>query len=274
MNYRFVEFVLIAIAVFCVSPLQGEDDPPAEPASQAVDVGESSGSAPQPLAEIESESELEKAGDSHSSPSEVAEKETGEGHTADEHEADGHGDEGHGDPHDLSHVNATDAMNSPQEFKSDLAIWTFVVFLCLLAVLGKFAWGPIMAGLEKREQSIAAMVEEAKQSQEKAAEQLKQYEAKIAAAGEESREIVAQARKDAEAAGERIVAAAEVAAEKQRERAVADITNAKNAALEEIKTEGVGLAVQLAGRIVRRELNAKDHSQLIDEALKQLPSRN
>ena len=43
---------------------------------------------------------------------------------------------------------------------------------------------------------------------------------------------------------------------------------------DEIQTEGVGLAVHLAGQIVRRELKSQDHSQLIDEALKQLPSRN
>lgn len=224
-------------------------------------------------AEHGSDAEAKGGGDAH------GDHQAGDDHSAAEHGGAKHGSEDHGDgehhdPHDLSHVNAGAKLHDADEFKSELAIWTFVVFLCLLAILGKFAWGPIMEGLEKREQSIAAMIEEAKQSQEKAAEQLKQYEAKIAAAGEESREIVAQARKDAEAAGERIVAAAEAAAEKQRERAVADIANAKNAALNEIKTEGVNLAVQLAGRIVRRELNSQDHSQLIDEALKQLPSRN
>ena len=181
-----------------------------------------------------------------------------------EHDADGESHTGgHHDATDLGHQNTSGNVEDVMNFKTDLAVWTFVVFLCLLAILGKFAWGPIMEGLEKREQSIASMIDEAKQSQEKAAEQLKQYEEKIAAAGEESREIVAQARKDAEAA-----------AEKQRERAVADIANATNVALQEITDKSVDIAVQLAGRIARRELTAQDHSQLIDEALKQLPSRN
>jgi F-type H+-transporting ATPase subunit b len=183
-------------------------------------------------------------------------------------------DGGHGDPHDLSHANATAAMNSPQEFRSDLAIWTFVVFLCLLLILGKFAWGPIMEGLEKREQSIAAMIDEAKRGQEKAAEQLKQYEAKLAAAGEEARELVAQARKDAESAKDRILAEAQQAADRQRQRAIEEIQVAKNVALQEITKTSVDLAVNLAGRIVRRQLNAADHKQLIGEAMDQLPSRN
>ena len=165
-------------------------------------------------------------------------------------------------------------MNSPQEFRSDLAIWTLIVFLCLLAILGKFAWGPIMEGLEKREQSIAAMIEEAKQGQAKAAEQLKHYEAMLAAAGEEARELVTQARKDAESAKDRILAEAQQAAEHQRQRAVEDIQVAKNVALQEITETSVDLAVNLAGRIVRQQLNAEDHSQLIREAMNHLPHRN
>ena len=59
-----------------------------------------------------------------------------------------------------------------------------------------------MEGLEARERGIAANIEEAKRSAEMAAAQLRQYEAKLAAATEESREILNQARKDAEAARE------------------------------------------------------------------------
>ena len=62
--------------------------------------------------------------------------------------------------------------------------------LCSL-ILGKFAWGPDHRRVSiKREQSIAAMIDEAKRGQEQAAEQLKHYEAKLAAAGEEARDLV------------------------------------------------------------------------------------
>ncbi|MDA1052284.1 MAG: F0F1 ATP synthase subunit B [Planctomycetota bacterium] len=184
-----------------------------------------------------------------------------------------HGDAHHA-PHDLSHQNATSSLNDSLEVRSDLAIWTFVVFIFLLAVLGKFAWGPVMLGLEKREQSIAAMIDEAKRGQEQAAEQLKQYEAQLAAASEEARELVTQARKDAETAKDRILAEAQQAADRQRQRAVEDIQVAKNVALQEITKTSVDLAVNLAGRIVRQQLKAEDHSQLIREAMDQLPSRN
>ena len=178
------------------------------------------------------------------------------------------------DPYDLTHQNAGPMLEDPSEFRSDLAIWTFVVFLGLLAILGKFAWRPVMDGLEKRERSIAHMIDEAKQSADKAAEQLRHYEARLAAAGAEARDLMAKAQREAEAAKDRIVAEARQAAERERERAVADIENAKNTALQEITQKSVDLAVLMAGRIVRRELSPEDHSRLIREALDELPSRN
>lgn len=201
-------------------------------------------------------------------------EEAGSHQESDVHAANTGGHDAHHDSTDLSHMNAGPQLNDPSQFRSDLAIWTFVVFFCLLLILGKFAWGPVMDGLDQREQSIATMIEEAKQGQEKAAEQLKQYEAKLAAAGEEARELVARARKDAETAKDRILAEAQQAADRQRQRAIEDIQVAKNVALQEITEKSVDLAVNLAGRIVRQQLKAEDHSQLIREAMDQLPSRN
>ena len=189
----------------------------------------------------------------------------------------GEGDDGHGDDHDpfdLGHQNATADLEDVMSFKTDLAIWSFVIFFCLLALLGKFAWGPITAGLDQREASIAAMIDEANQRNEAAAAQLKEYEAQLAAAGEEARGIVIQARQDAEAACERVRDEAQQDAERQRQRAVEDIANAKNSALQEMTERSVDLATSMAGRMLQRQLNSEDQSELIREALEQLPSRN
>ena len=181
---------------------------------------------------------------------------------------------GHEDPYDLSHLNSTSKLEDPSEFKSDLAIWTVVVFLCLLGLLLKFAWRPVLEGLQKREQSIAAMIDDAKQSADRAAEQLRQYEARLAVASEEAQKMLAQARRDAGGVKDQIVAEAQAAATRERDRAVADIENAKNTALQEMTQKSVDLAVLLAGRIVRRQLSPEDQARLIREAVEQLPSRN
>jgi len=60
---------------------------------------------------------------------------------------------GHAGGH-AEHIGEKGVSNDPAEFKSDLAIFTFLVFLLLLALLSKFAWGPVIEGLERREATI------------------------------------------------------------------------------------------------------------------------
>ena len=190
-------------------------------------------------------------------------------------EAHGKGAGGHGehDPTNLLHGNATPQLENMLEFRSDLAIYTVAVFLLLLTILRVFAWGPIMEGLEKREKGIANQIAEAQRNAELAKEQA-EYEAKLAAATQEARDLVAQARKDAEAAKDRILAEAEADRQRDRERLLADIETAKNLAVSEVAEQGTRIAVSLAGQIVRRELKADDHAQLIQESLQQFPSSN
>jgi F-type H+-transporting ATPase subunit b len=196
---------------------------------------------------------------------------------AEEHAAAGKAGEhggNHGDDTDLGHGNATAALHSPADMRFDLSIYTFMVFLILLAVLYKFAWGPIAAALEQREETIARQIADAKHASERAALQLKEYEARLAAATDEARQIVAQARKDAEVAKDRIVAEARDAAGKERDRAVAEIGIAKNQALDEIAQKSVQTAIALAGNIIRREVKPQEHEALIGEAVNQFSKLN
>ena len=194
--------------------------------------------------------------------------------SSDKHDGDHSHGGGHHDETDLSHANAGEQLTDFKELRSDLAIYTFVVFLLLFVLLAKFAWRPVMQGVEKREQAIADKIEEARVSAEKAAEQLRSYEARLATATEEANKIVGQARRDAEAAKDRILAEAQQLSQRERERAIEDIHAAKNVALREIAQQSVNAAVSLAGRIVHREVKAQDHAQLIREALEQFPSKN
>jgi len=185
----------------------------------------------------------------------------------------GHGDHGH-DPYDLSHANAGPLMNNPIEWRYDLALASFAVFVVLFWLLSRFAWGSIRDGLDRRERAIAARLEAAQRSADQAAEQLRLYQEKLAAAALEAQELVNQARRAAEAAAETFRREAQEAAARERERAIADIQAAKNVAIREVAERAADLAVLLAGRIVRRELNPQDHAALIVEALENFPSQN
>lgn len=191
----------------------------------------------------------------------------------DDHKAGDHGHGGHDDT-DLSHGNAGPNQGKVEEVRFDLALASLIIFLLLLAVLTKFAWGPISHGLEAREHAIAEQIENARKDSEKAAEQLRLYEQKLTAAADEARNLIGEARREAERAREQIVAEAQAAAQHEKDRAIADIQLAKQEALRAIAQRSVDTAITLAGNIVKREIKPGDHEQLISQALKELPSVN
>ena len=194
---------------------------------------------------------------------------------ADEKHAEaGHDDKGHGHEIDPTHSNMTDAGEDPAEWRADKAIATVVVFAVLLGLLTAFAWKPIAAGLEKREKTILANIKNAEQAAKDAAAKLVEYEAKLSAAAQEAQQILADARKDAETAGQRLLTAAQEEATRQRERAVSEIDAAKRVALNELAERSTDVAMTLASRIVGREVKSGDHQGMIQDMLKQLPSKN
>ena len=64
----------------------------------------------------------------------------------------------------------------PLKFDADLALFTLVIFLGLMFVLGKFAWKPLIEGLNNREKSVNDNIEAAEKANELAQANLKQYE--------------------------------------------------------------------------------------------------
>jgi len=163
---------------------------------------------------------------------------------------------------------------NPLTIDPDLAWFTLVVFVLLLLVLTKFAWKPLMTGLEQRERTIANMIDEAKRNNEEAAARLQDYERKLSEAATEAHEVIVQARRDGVAAGEKLLEEARASADRERQRALADIETAKNAAVQQIADQSATLAFSLARKLIHRELRPEDHSALIRESLEQFPSEN
>jgi F-type H+-transporting ATPase subunit b len=152
-------------------------------------------------------------------------------------------------------------------FRGDLSIWTAVVFLVVLAILYKAAWGPIREGLQKRESEIAGQIAEAQRKNEEAKQILVDYEKKLATAQDEVRGLIEQGRRDAEKVGRQMLDKAREEAGIERQRAVQQIESATSAALKELAERSATMAVDLAGKIVGATLKAADHSRLIDQAV-------
>lgn len=173
-------------------------------------------------------------------------------------------DDGHGAAGD---AHAEHGSADPMSADLDLAIFTLIIFLVLLAVLSKFAWKPIVAGLERREAMIAENIAAAQRSNEDAKAMLAQYEARLSGAHEEVRGIIEEARRDAEHTQQEILAKARADAQTEMNRALREVETAKDQALKELAEASANQAVTLASRILRSQVQQGDHQRLIDEAM-------
>jgi F-type H+-transporting ATPase subunit b len=165
------------------------------------------------------------------------------------------------------------AVGSPFRGWIDLSIWTILVFLLLLFVLGKFAWKPMLEGLEKREQAIHGAVEEAKQAREEAQRLRDQLRAEMQGANNKIREMLDEARKEAQGLKDDMVADARKDIQAERERLTREVGLARDEALKHIWDQGVQLASLISSKTIRRQLTPEDHRHLVDEALADLRRR-
>ena len=149
------------------------------------------------------------------------------------------------------------------------AIWVLVIFVVLVFVLYKTAWKNVLAGLNAREQRIRGDIAAAEQARVKAEQSLKDYQAQLAVAQDQVRGMIAQASADAEkiAANIRLQAQADAAAERQR--ATAEIDQAKRDAIRQVYEQTAEISTSIASKIIRRNLNPQDQQDLVNQALGQ-----
>lgn len=152
----------------------------------------------------------------------------------------------------------------------DLAIWTFIVFLLLLFILSKFAWKPMMQGLEHRERAIHSALNEAQQAREEAARLRAQLEEQMRKANEQSRQILDEARRAAERTTGEMVAEAHKKIQAEHERLQREMNLAYAQARRDLQTQSAELATLVASKVIRRQMNHDDHRRLVEEALAEL----
>lgn len=151
--------------------------------------------------------------------------------------------------------------------EAQVLLYTIVIFLLLLAVLWKFAWGPLMKALDEREARIARKIGDAEAANKAALEKVSEYERKIAEAKREAAGIIAEGKRDVEKVREEILAVAHGEAAKAMERAKREIRLAKESAIHELREQVVGLTAGLASQVIRREVRPEDHRRLIEDAV-------
>jgi F-type H+-transporting ATPase subunit b len=152
----------------------------------------------------------------------------------------------------------------------DLAIWTLVVFLLLLFVLRKFAWGPILQGLNKREEHIRLAVEEAKLARAETEKVRTEFKAEMEKAYAEIPRMMEEARRDAANLRDEMKSKATAEIQADRDRLRREIDTAKDQALSEIWSQAAQLATLISAKAIGRTLTDEDQRRLNEEALSQI----
>ncbi|MBC7821492.1 MAG: F0F1 ATP synthase subunit B [Planctomycetaceae bacterium] len=174
---------------------------------------------------------------------------------------------------DSSKPAETHDTSVPLNSKPDLALWSFVTFLVFLAVLRKFAWTPLINGLDQREAKMKQALADAETARVKAEVMLAEHAKKLDKVQDEVKEILAEARRDAEHTKQEIVAAANKEAEASKKRAVEDIEHARDLAMKELFDFVSSNVIGATEHVLGRALSGDDQNRLVQDALNQMGSK-
>jgi F-type H+-transporting ATPase subunit b len=158
----------------------------------------------------------------------------------------------------------------PLGWKADLALFSLITFVLFVAVLGKFAWGPMIQGLDKREVGIQKAIDDAEEGRRKAQAMLAEYEQKLKAAEQTVQAMVAEARRDAERTSQDLIANAQREVGLIRDRAKDDIRQATDTALAEVFTQINSQVVLATEHVLGRALDEADQDRLVGQALAEI----
>ena len=150
--------------------------------------------------------------------------------------------------------------------------WTFLAQICnlmiQLVIFKKFLLKPIKQVIADRKAKADSEIADAQKLRTEAEAMKAEYEQNLQNARTEANQIVATAQKTATARSEEIVGEDRAQAAALKQKAEADIAQERKKAVNEVKDEIGGIAMEIASKVVEREISEKDHKDLIDEFIK------
>ncbi len=146
---------------------------------------------------------------------------------------------------------------------------TLIATICNLFIqmfiVKKFFLDKIMAVIDARRKAADDEISQAKTAREQAETMQREYEQSMADAKAEANAIVASAQKTATARSEELIGEARAQAAQIKQKAEQDIAQEKKKAVNDLKNEIGGIAMEIASKVVEREIRESDHQALIDE---------
>jgi F-type H+-transporting ATPase subunit b len=159
-------------------------------------------------------------------------------------------------------------INEPDNPVIPSTVWGILVFVTVLAILWKKAFPPITEALDKRSRLIRESLEAAERAKKEAEALIAKHEESLEKGRAEARAIIEEGKADALEVKERIVGDAKKESQELVARARREIELAKQEAIEGLHQRAVDLSLELASRILQKNLKAEDHRELIQTALR------
>lgn len=144
-------------------------------------------------------------------------------------------------------------------------LFQLLMFLVLLALLKKYAWGPLMGIMKQREEHIAGEIKAAEQSRAEAQKNLEEQLNLLKQARQEAQVLIENAKKQGDVQRDEIIAIARTESERIKKAAQQEIETQKEQAVAAIREQVASLSVLIASKVIEKELSAADQEKLINE---------
>jgi F-type H+-transporting ATPase subunit b len=149
-------------------------------------------------------------------------------------------------------------------------LFQLIAFLILMALLRKFAFGPLMNMMKQRESHIANEISSAEEKHKEVQKLAEEQRELLKQARIEAQSLVENAKKLGEQQKEEIVLAARSEAERMKESAKKEIQQEKDQAITALREQVASLSVLIASKVIEKELNEKAQEKLINDYIKEV----
>lgn len=145
-----------------------------------------------------------------------------------------------------------------------------IFFILLMYLVSKFAWGPVMNMMQKREEYVAGEIEAAEKSRAEAEKASKEAVEQLRQTRQEAQQIIEDAKNAGMKQEQDIVASARKEADRIKLAAQEEIQNEKEKAIQALQDQVASLSVLIASKVIEKEISAQDQDKLIEEYIKQV----
>lgn len=149
-----------------------------------------------------------------------------------------------------------------------------IAFLVLFLLLQRYAFKPLFGIMEKRRQMVLEQMESAQKNRSEADKYIEEQKQALQQARKEAYDIIELAKSTGSKQADDIVAAARNEADRLKNEAVREIESEKNKAVASLKAEVSGLSVQIASKIIEKQVDEKTNSEIVGKYLDEIGSKS